>query len=204
MPAGRASFVRGFKETTPPAEEKDEMRSLHEESGFTLPELIVVMTITTILMGGLATIFSLGLTASKTSSSTLGSQSGVVVALDRLDYEGRCASNATLISGGAGVTLTFPAQCTHTSTSNVTWCVNSGNLVRYTNQLTCSGTGQTLTTNVTSPTPFSCVTALGDYPAVKVVLSVNMGTASGTSSSGTDTITLENSAVTTSSSTGCA
>ena len=96
------------------------MRPLHEESGFTLPEVLTVLAITVILMGGLATIFSLGLTTTKTASSVLGSQSGVVVALDRLDYEARCASNATLVSGGAGVTLTFPSQCTHTSVSLVT------------------------------------------------------------------------------------
>jgi prepilin-type N-terminal cleavage/methylation domain-containing protein len=179
------------------------MHALHEEAGFTLPELLVVLIITVILMGGLATIFSLGLTTSKTSTSILGSQSGVVIALDRLDYEARCSSSAKLVSSGAGVTLTFPSQCTHTSDSTATWCVTGGSLIRYSNSLTCSGTGQTLTTNVTSATPFSCVTALGDLPSVKAVLTVNTGATSATASSGTDTITLENSAITTSSSTGC-
>ena len=180
------------------------MRVLQSESGFTLPEMLVVMAITTILMGGLATIFSLGLRTSKTAGSTLASQSGVVVALDRLDYEARCASNATLISGGAGVTLTFPSQCTYTTQSLVTWCVTSGSLVRYTNSLTCSGSGQTLTTNVTSATPFSCVAPLGSLAALQVILTVNAGTTSATASSGTDTITLQNAAITTSSSRGCA
>lgn len=179
------------------------MLSLHEETGFTLPELLIVMGITTVLMGGLATIFSLGLTTSKTTSSFLGSQAGVVVALDRLDYEARCASSATLVSSGAGVALTFPGQCTHTSDSTATWCVTSGSLIRYSNSLTCSGSGKTLTTNVTSATPFSCVTALGDLPAVKAVLTVNQGTTTATASSGTDTITLENAAATTSTVAGC-
>jgi prepilin-type N-terminal cleavage/methylation domain-containing protein len=180
------------------------MRSPREESGFTLPEMLIVLTITTIIMGGLATIFGLGLNTAKTSSSTLASQAGVVVALDRLDYEARCASSATLVSGGAGVTLSIPSYCTHTTQSPVTWCVNNGSLVRYTNSLTCTGTGgQTLTTNVTSATPFSCVSALNTYAAVKVVLTVNTGTTAATASSGTDTITLENAALTTSTSTGC-
>jgi prepilin-type N-terminal cleavage/methylation domain-containing protein len=179
------------------------MLSLHEESGFTLPELLLVMSITTILMGGLATIFSVGLTTSKTTSSTLGSQSGVVIALDRLDYEARCASSATLLSSGAGVKLTFPSQCTHTTDSTATWCVTSGSLIRYGNASTCAGSGQTLTTNVTSATPFSCVTSLGDLPAVQAVLTVNTGTTSATASSGTDTITLENAAATTSTVAGC-
>ena len=177
------------------------MRTLHDESGFSLPELLVVMTITVILMGGLATIFGLGLNTSKTSSSVIASQSGVVVALDRLDYEARCASSAKLVSGGAGVTLTFPNQCTHTS-GTVTWCVTSGSFVRYSGSA-CSGSGQTMTTNVTSTTPFSCVATVGYYSSLKAVLTVNTGTTSATASSGTDLVTLQNAQLTTSSYVAC-
>jgi len=177
------------------------MRLLHDESGFTLVELLIVCTITVILMGGLATIFGIGLNTSKTSNSVLASQSGVVIALDRLDYEARCASKATLVSGGAGVTLTLPSQCTH-ATGTVTWCVTGGALVRYSGSA-CSGSGQTLTTNVTSTTPFSCFAPVGSYAALKATLTVNTGTTSATASSGTDTITLENSTLTTSSSVAC-
>ena len=181
------------------------MRALREESGFTLPEMLIVLTITVILMGGLATIFGIGLNTSKTSNSILASQSGVVVALDRLDYEARCASKATLLSSGAGVTLTYPSQCSgHTpeAPGTVTWCVTGGSLVRYGGSA-CSGSSQTLTTNVTSTTPFSCVAPVGNYPSLKATLTVNTGTTSATASSGTDTITLENAILTTSSSTGC-
>lgn len=177
------------------------MRSLRGESGFTLPEVLVVMTITLILLGGLATIFSLGLKTTKTTGSTLASQSGVVVALDRLDYEARCASRAVLVSGGAGVTLTLPTVCAH-ATGIVTWCVTGGSLVRYAGSA-CSGSGRTLTTNVTSATPFSCVAPVGVYPAVKAVISVNTGTTPATQSSGTDTMTLENAQLTTSSYVAC-
>ena len=177
------------------------MRLLHEESGFSLPELLIVLTITVILMGGLSTILGLGLNTSKTSNSILASQTGVVVALDRLDYEARCASNAALVSSGAGVTLTLPSQCTH-ATGTVTWCVTGGSLIRYSGSA-CSGSGLTLTTNVTSATPFSCVAPVGDYPALQVVLTVNTGTTSATASSGTDTITLQNAQLTTSNSVAC-
>ena len=78
-----------------------------------LPSSSSSCIITVILMGGLATIFGIGLNTTKTANSILASQSGVVVALDRLDYEARCASTATLVSSGAGVTLTLPSQCTH-------------------------------------------------------------------------------------------
>ena len=177
------------------------MRRLRNESGFTLPEMLVVCTITVVLMGGLATIFNIGLNTSKTSNSLLASQSGIVVALDRLDYEARCASSAKLLSSGAGVTLTLPAQCSHAS-GTVTWCVTSGSLVRYSGSA-CSGSGQTLTTKVTSATPFSCVAPVNTFPALKVVLSVNTGTTSVTASTGTDTIALENAVLTTATLTGC-
>src|SRR5262249_3287176 len=105
------------------------MRLLRNESGFTLAQVLIVCTTLVILMGGLATILGIGLNTSKTSNSLLASQAGVIVALDRLDYEARCASDATLISGGAGVSLTLPAQCTH-ATGTVTWCVTGGSLIR--------------------------------------------------------------------------
>jgi type II secretory pathway pseudopilin PulG len=177
------------------------MRLLRDESGFTLVELLVVCTITVILMGALAMILGLGIKTSKTSSSILASQSGVVVALDRLDYESRCASQATLISSGQGATLTFPAQCTH-ATGTVTWCVTGGSLVRYSGSA-CSGSGQTWATNVTSATPFSCVATVGNYPSLKAVLTINTGTTSATASSGTDTMTLENGPLTTATVKGC-
>lgn len=177
------------------------MRSLRAESGFSLVEVLFVCVITVILMTGLSTVFGLGLQTSKTSSSILASQSGVVVALDRLDYEARCASQAALVSGGQGVTLTFPAQCTH-ATGTVTWCVTGGSLVRYSGAA-CSGSGLTLTTDVTSTAPFSCVVPVGDYASLRVALTINSGTTSATASSGTDVIALQNAALTTSSSAAC-
>src|SRR5438552_1502167 len=150
-----------------------EMRLLRDESGFSLPELLVVFAIAGILMGAVAQIFGIGLNTSKTSNSILASQTGVIVALDRLDYEARCGSQAKLLSGGAAVTLTLPTQCPN-ATGTVTWCVTGGSLIRYSGSA-CSGTGQTLTTNVTSATPFSCVAPVGIYPALKAVLTVNSG-----------------------------
>ena len=177
------------------------MQSLHDESGFTLPELLMVSVVMLILLGGLATVFGVGLKTSKTSNSILASQSGVVVALDRLDYEARCASTATLLSSGAGVTLNLPYECTH-ATGTITWCVTSGSLVRYSGSA-CSGSGLTLVTNVTSATPFSCVVPVGDFPSLKAAITVNTGTTSATASSGTDTITLENAQLTTSNYVAC-
>jgi hypothetical protein len=80
--------------------------------------------------------------------------------------------------------------------------VTGGSLVRYGGS-TCTGTGQTLVTDVTSATPFSCVAPVGTYPALKAILTVNTGTTAATASAGTDLIALENSVITTSNYVGC-
>ncbi len=174
------------------------MRVLREESGFTLPELLIVMTITAILLGGLTTIFGIGLNTSAKTSGIAASQTGVTVALDRLDYEVRCSSNAALVSSGAGVTLTLPSRCSHAS-GTITWCASGGSLIRYSGSA-CSGSGQTLITGVTSATPFSCVAPVGNYPALNVALTV---TTTGQPFSQTDLITLMNAPATTSTSAAC-
>ncbi len=174
------------------------MRVLREESGFTLPELLIVMTITTILLGGLTTIFGVGLNTGSKTSGIAASQTGVTVALDRLDYEVRCSSLATLVSSGAGVTLTLPNRCSH-ATGTVTWCASSGSLIRYSGGA-CSGSGQTLITGVTSSAPFSCVAPVGNYPALNVALTV---TTAAQPVSQTDLITLMNAPLTTSTTAAC-
>jgi Tfp pilus assembly protein PilW len=174
------------------------MRQLRDESGFSLVELIFVSAMTVLLMAALATVFGIGLQTGSTTSGIAASQTGVIVALDRLDYEVRCSSQAALVSGGAGVTLTLPSQCTH-ATGTATWCVSSGSLIRYSGA-SCSGSGLTLVTGVTSSTPFSCVAPVGDYPGVKVTLTV---TTSAQPVTQTDVITLMNAPLTTSTSAAC-
>lgn len=178
------------------------MRRLsHDESGFSLVELVVVAFITVLVVGGLSSLFVSGLRASSTTNTTLASQTGVKLALERLEFETRCASQATLVSGGAGVTLTLPSQCTAASGS-VSWCVSDGSLVRYPAS-SCTGGGETFAPNVTSATPFSCLAPVGAYPRLQVALEVNAGPTAATAFSGTDTIALRNAALTTSTSTAC-
>ena len=101
-------------------------------------------------------------------------------------------------SNGTGVYLVLPAQCSHAS-GNVTWCVTSGSLVRNTGT-TCAATAglNTFVRNVTSTTPFSCYVPSGAaLPQLEVVLSVNTTTASSTSKSATDYITMFNATATT-------
>ena len=78
------------------------MRPLRDESGFTLMELMVVLTITLVIVAALANLFSSGMTATSKANAALASQANLIVAVNRLEFEARCASAAKLVSGGAG------------------------------------------------------------------------------------------------------
>lgn len=171
---------------------------LQPQSGFTLIEMLVSMVVMGLVMGGLANIFISGSRASSDGQARLTSQQNVTVALTRLEYDARCASTASLLnktgSNGGGVYLSIPAECTH-STGDVSYCVTSGSLVRYA-ATTCTGTGETLASSVTSATPFSCYTPTGAVdPQLVVALRVDSGGTSDATSA-TDYITMHNVATT--------
>jgi prepilin-type N-terminal cleavage/methylation domain-containing protein len=171
---------------------------LQPQSGFTLIEMLVSMVVMGLVMGGLANIFISGSRASSDGQARLTSQQNVTVALTRLEYDARCASTASLLnksgSNGGGVHLSIPSQCTHSS-GDVSWCVTSGSLVRYA-ATTCTGTGETFASSVTSATPFSCYTPTGAVdPQLVVALRVDSGGTSDATSA-TDYITMHNVAAT--------
>lgn len=176
-------------------------RLVRDESGFTLVELVVVTFVTVLLMAGLSNLFVSGLRTSKTTNNILSSQTQIHDALDRLEYEARCSSQAALGGSGADVTLTLPSECIH-ATGTVTWCVSGGSLIRYAAS-SCTGTGVTLATNITSATPFSCIATVGDYPELQVALTVQTQS-SADQASATDPIAMRNAAVTTSTTKSCA
>lgn len=178
------------------------MRSrVHDESGVTLIELLFVCLIMGILLAGLANVFVSGSRASADATGRLASQQNTRIALDRLEFEGRCATTATRVSSGAGVTLALPAQCSHAS-GNVTWCVASGVLTRYVGT-SCTGTSQPFVSGITSTLPFSCVAPVGPLPQLQVNLTVNTTGRSADATSVSDTITLRNALPTTATASSC-
>jgi prepilin-type N-terminal cleavage/methylation domain-containing protein len=172
----------------------------YAESGFTLVELIVTCAILGILMTGLVNIFVSGVRASADANARMTSQQNVRLAFDRLEYDVRCAQQATLVSkvgsNAAGVYLSIPTQCAH-STGSVTWCVSSGTLVRIVGS-TCSVTAQQkFVTSVTSATPFSCYAPTGataPLPQLDVNLTVNTTPRTSDKTTAADAITMRNAA----------
>jgi hypothetical protein len=79
----------------------------------TITELLVACAVLVILMAGVTDIIVSGSRASENTTAQINAQQNLRVGFDRLEFEGRCASSATLVSGGAGVTFVLPSQCAH-------------------------------------------------------------------------------------------
>ena len=172
---------------------------LWEDAGYTLVELLVAVVLLVILMAGLSDMFISAERANRDATARLTSQQNVRVAFDRLEYDARCASSASIQSSGVGVHLTFPTQtvpCAH-ATGNVTWCVSSGSLVRIVGT-SCSTAGNIYVGNVTSAAPFACFNVPGitnPLPQLKVALTVDTVTTNkGDQTAATDYITMHNAA----------
>lgn len=176
-------------------------RSLRDESGFTVVELIIATALTVVLVAALSNLFASGMRAGSSASWQLSSQSSVRLAFDRLEYETRCASTATRAGSGADVTLVLPSSCAH-ATGTYTWCVSSGSLIRYIGS-SCSGTSQIFVTAVTSATPFTCIAPVNQYPRLQVALTVDGTSTTANGFSATDQIDMHNAALTTSTTSAC-
>jgi Tfp pilus assembly protein PilW len=168
------------------------VKRLAAEGGQTLIEMLVAMGLMAIVMVGIVNIFVSGGRAGADANARIDAQQNTRLALDRLEFEGRCATTATLVSSGAGVHFNIPSQCEH-ATGDVTWCAVSGVLERFA-ATSCSGSGQIFIRGVTSATPFSLPTApSGDLQTLAVALTVDTAPNDpGTAGTLDDTITLRN------------
>lgn len=123
-------------------------RRVRCDRGYSVFELLVVMAIMGIVLGGLTTIFVSGSKAELDLNRRFQAESTGRVALDKLRKEIHCASGAT--STGSTLTLTMPTGCTTASNTTVTWCTSQVGasttryrLYRYVGAGTCTGGVQT-------------------------------------------------------------
>jgi prepilin-type N-terminal cleavage/methylation domain-containing protein len=163
---------------------------LRSEGGFSLVELIVVMLLLGIVMTAIVSLFVSSVKATSQSTERVAGQGRVRVAVTRLEYEVRCASGATVTGGGSTVTVSLRSECIH-GTGDYTWCVSGAKLYRTAGD-SCLTTGQVMASTVTTPTPFTLLTATGYLPRLQIALTVNDGGGSTTDVSLTDVITLRN------------
>ncbi len=106
------------------------LRWLRGERGYSLIEMLIVMTIMGIVMGGLTTLFVQASNAELDMNNRFQAQLASRLGLDKLRREVHCASVATPAGSASAVTLTLPAYC-KTGSGSITWCTRNIATNRY-------------------------------------------------------------------------
>jgi prepilin-type N-terminal cleavage/methylation domain-containing protein len=108
-----------------------ELLRLRGDAGHTLVELMVVMVILGIILGGLTTMFSAGMRAEMRAHREYQAQLNARLALDKMRRELHCASAVTPDATPAtSITVTLPAACFGSDTT-VTYATSSVATDRY-------------------------------------------------------------------------
>jgi prepilin-type N-terminal cleavage/methylation domain-containing protein len=135
---------------------------LRREQGYSLVEMLIVLVVMGIVMGGLTTVFVSATNSEADLNNRFQAQLTARVALDKLRREVHCATATTPTGSASSVTLTLPSYCktlpqplpspipSYCSTQldgsvscSVTWCTTSVATNRYAlyrvTGSTCSG-----------------------------------------------------------------
>jgi prepilin-type N-terminal cleavage/methylation domain-containing protein len=121
---------------------------IREEGGYTLVELIIVLTILTVVLGSIVALFTAGINADADQSRRFQAQQEVRLSLDKMRRElhaGCTVSNpATYNTWESSVTVYFPSDNCAAGAHTVTWCtVGSGSRYALYRILSTSCTGAT-------------------------------------------------------------
>lgn len=108
-------------------------RRLRRQAGFTMVEMLTVLLILGVVMGGLTTVFTSATNAEADMNNRFRAQQTARLALDKLRREVHCASSATPAgTTTSAVVLTLPTYCkTYSGNTSVTWCTRSVATNRY-------------------------------------------------------------------------
>jgi len=111
----------------------DRVGRLRGEGGFTLVEMLTVLVILGVVMGGLTSVFTSATNAEADMNNRFLAQQTARLALDKLRREVHCASSATPAGTNvSAVVLTLPTYCkTYSGSTSVTWCTRSVATNRY-------------------------------------------------------------------------
>ena len=103
---------------------------LRQERGYSLVEMLIVMSILGIVMGSLSTVFVQASNSEADMNSRFQAQLGARLALDKMRREVHCGSVASPAGSSSSVTLTLPSYC-KTGSGSITWCTRSIATNRY-------------------------------------------------------------------------
>jgi len=120
-------------------------RRLGAQRGYTLVEMLTVLLILGVVMGGLTTVLTSATSADAEMNNRFQAQQATRLALDKLRREVHCSSAATPVATTtSSITLTLPTYCkTYSGSTSVTWCTRNVSTNRYAlyrvNGATCTG-----------------------------------------------------------------
>ena len=106
------------------------MSRLRSERGYTLVEMLTVLVIMGVVMGGLTTVFVSATNSESDMNNRFQAQLTARLALDKMRREVHCASVATPTGSSSSVTITLPSYC-KTGSGSITWCTRSNGTNRY-------------------------------------------------------------------------
>ena len=106
------------------------LRRLQRERGYSLVEMLIVLSIMGIVMGSLSTVFVQASNSEADMNNRFQAQLGARLALDKMRREVHCGSVATPAGSSSSVTLTLPSYC-KTGSGSITWCTRNISTNRY-------------------------------------------------------------------------
>jgi prepilin-type N-terminal cleavage/methylation domain-containing protein len=97
---------------------------MRAEGGYSMIELLIAMTILSVIIGGLTSLFVQGSNAEVDMNRRFQAQQGARIAMDKLRREVHCASAVTPAGAATSIALTLAASCPTAAGSAVTarWC----------------------------------------------------------------------------------
>jgi type II secretory pathway pseudopilin PulG len=136
------------------------VRAALGEAGYALTELLTVLVILTIVLGGLTALFVSATTAEVDMRERFEAQQEARLAVDALRREVHCASAITPTVPSPSVTLTLPTGCPAASGStSVSWCTVNVTTSRYElyrkTGSTCDASGKKVADYITVANVFS-------------------------------------------------
>jgi len=105
-------------------------RRLRLEGGYSLIEMLIVLSIMGVVMGSLTTVFVTASNAELDMNNRFQAQQETRLALDKMRREVHCGQIATPAGQSSSVTITLPNYC-KTGSGSVTWCTRNISTNRY-------------------------------------------------------------------------
>ena len=109
---------------------RNALRRLRRERGYSLVEMLIVLSILGVVMAGLTTLFVQASNAELDMNNRFQAQLNARLALDKMRREVHCGSIATPAGSSSSVTITLPTYC-KTGSGSITWCTRNVSTNRY-------------------------------------------------------------------------